>query len=852
MEHGEREKRNKHNEQKESFFQQSANRAKKAVSGAKDKIAKVTEKKGERPKKVRTKEQRRHTWFIVGTVALILVLTIAMFAGIFMVYVNKVLKGSAELDLSEYSMSMSTELYNKNPDTGEWEMYQTLYQGKDRIWVDYDKIPENLWKAAVAIEDKRFFTHHGVDWNRTASAVFNMFLGMRNTFGGSTITQQLIKNVTEDDEVTVKRKVTEIFRALDFEKQYTKEEILEMYLNTIYLGNSCYGASTAATNLYNKDVSQLSLAECACMIGITNNPSIYNPLRNAETLANNREREVTILSAMLKQKWITQEEYDAAVNEDVAFTNGTTILGNSTQVQEVPDPNAETTPVESKAKNSYFTDQVITDVVDALIEKYGYTNEVAENKLFSGGYKIYTTENPKVQDVAEDVFENTDYYNDTDSHGNPLELAMTVVDPYTGDVVAMVGGTGAKTIDRGWNWATSPRQCGSAIKPLATYAPALDDGTITAASIIDDYPVRVLDNKAWPKNSHGSYTGFTTIQTAITNSINTVAVRVNEMYGVTKSYQFLTQKLGFTTLEEGDINSAALGLGGFTNGVTTEDMAAAYASFVNDGVYTKPRTFIKVEDGSGNVILENESASNVAMKETTAYLMRGMLQNVVSGGTGTEARFSGMSIGGKTGTTDTAENRYFVGFTPYYCAAVWCGYESNEDVNAGGNPAAVLWRQVMSRVHEGLSDPGFHSVDSSELTTVTVCASSGMLATDECAKDPRGSQVRTVVVAKDTAPTQPCTMHQSVSYCADGKCLATASCPASSLTTMVALNYNREVINDITTAESPYLLQTLKGTGVCAVHGGTTLPGTTTPGTEKPGETPTPGGTQPEGGSTTP
>jgi penicillin-binding protein 1A len=276
-------------------------------------------------------------------------------------------------------------------------------------------------------------------------------------------------------------------------------------------------------------------------------------------------------------------------------------------------------------------------------------------------------------------------------------------------------------------------------------------------------------------------------------------------------------------------------------------MAAAYASFVNDGVYTKPRTFSKVEDANGNVILENESVSNVAMKDTTAYLMRGMLQSVVASGTGTSARFSGMSIGGKTGTTDTSANRYFVGFTPYYSAAVWCGYKSNENVGAGGNPSAVLWREVMEQIHSGLSDPGFHSVDETKLTTVSVCMDSGMLATDACANDPRGSRVRSVVVAADTAPKETCTMHQAISYCADGKCEATTSCPSASLTSMIALNYNREVINDIATAETPYLIQTLKGTGVCPIHGGL-APSTSTDGT-----TPSTDGTTPStGGTTTP
>ena len=404
---------------------------------------------------------------------------------------------------------------------------------------------------------------------------------------------------------------------------------------------------------------------------------------------------------------------------------------------------------------------------------------------------------------------------------------MTVMDPYTGDVVAMVGGTGVKTADRAWNWATETRPCGSAAKPISTYAPALDNGTITAASIIDDYPID-LNGSAWPRNVTRIYSGLTSMREAIVQSLNTCAVRTNLMYGTYNSYKFMTEKLGFTTLTDTDSQQVGnMALGGFEHGVTTLEMAAAYSAFVNDGVYTTPRTYSRVEDSKGNVIIDNNTESHVAMKKTTAYLMRSILQDVVTRGSGGGAYFSGMSIGGKTGTTDDARDRYFAGFTPYYCAAAWSGYKSNEVVYSDTNPCSAMFKRVMSRIHEGLEDPGFHSCDG--LVDVTVCADSGLLATEACAADFRGSRVKTVQVAADTAPTQSCPMHKMVSYCKDGKHIATASCPASSVMQVAALDYDRETVFDVKVPDDAYRLQVLSE-GDCPVHGGAA---------QKPNEKPT-------------
>lgn len=767
---------------------------------------------------------------VLGTILLVTVLTSAIFAGIFMTYVNTSLKGHVEVDMSEYDQKVSTELYYQDPDTTELVMYQTLFGDENRIWVDFDSIPKNLREATIAIEDKRFESHHGVDWHGTVRAVFRT-LTNGNTQGGSTITQQLIKNVTGNNENTVKRKVTEVYRALALEKDYSKDEVLEMYLNTIYLGNQCYGVQTASRMYFHKDVSELTLAECACLISITNNPSQYDPLRSDWTREQNRNRQLDVLDAMLAQEKIDQATYDTAKAEEVVFTNGYTNLGNYVGPQEEDEKPA----VVSTANNSYFTDEVITDVAEKFVEVFGLTDDPADadgyvrtafekavSKVYNGGYKIYTTQNPKIQDIAESVFENTNYANYTDSKGEPLQAAITIVDPYTGDVVAMVGGTGAKEVDRGWNWATSARQPGSATKPVSVYAPALDNGTITAASAIDDYPVRDLPGYgAWPSNSGSGFRGLTSFYTALVRSLNTCAVRTVEELGTYQSYTFMVEKLGFTTLTQADSQqSGNMGLGGYEYGVTTEEMAAAYGAFVNDGVYTPPRTFYRVEDSQGNLVCENNKESNVAMKATTAYIIRQTLKSVITSGTGGEARFSGMTIAGKTGTTDENRDRYFAGFSPYYSAAVWTGYKSNERFSESlGNPSAVLWREVMRRIHDGLENKDFNSC--SGLVQVTVCQDSGLLATDACTHDLRGNRVTTVTVAADTAPTQSCNVHKMVRYCKDGKHLATEYCPESSVVEIAALDWNREIIKNIKAQDDEYLLQTLTGKEegeLCPVH----------------------------------
>jgi len=769
--------------------------------------------------------QQRNGWRkagrIIGTLLLVFVVTLTIFSGIFMAYINSTMRGKVEVYLDEFETKVSTELYSQDPDTGEWVMYQTLYlNSENRIWTDLEDIPKYLQKAAIAIEDKRFEKHHGVDWRGTTRAIVYTLFG-KNVQGGSTITQQLVKNVTGDNEVTVKRKITEIYRALELEKRYEKDEILEAYLNEVFFGQSCYGVVTASRMYFNKDVSDLTLAECASLMGITNNPSMYDPTLSSWTRENNRERQLTILGAMLEQGKISQEEYDAAKAEDIVFSNGFTISGKyvgSDGTATEPEPEEPSTddtesPADEeeptiKGRYSWFTEAMIGDVADALVEKYGITDKVRDNgttytayeqawdMVHGKGYKIYTTQNPKYQKIAEDVCYDLSNIPYTSSYTNSageqvedqLQIALTIVDPTNGYVVAMIGGAGEKQADRVWNWAVNARQCGSAIKPLSTYAPALDDGTINGASVIDDYPM-LLNGDVWPRNDNWRYQGLMPLHLALRQSLNTCAVRTNLAYGVDRSYEFLVNKLGFENLTYTDSQQVGnMALGGFEKGVTTEEMAAGFATFVNEGVYTKPRTFVRVEDANGNVILENEAKSTVAMKNTTAALMNSLLQEASLQGTGYQAQFPGMHIAGKTGSTNSNKDRYFAGYTPYYSCAVWAGYEHNQRIVASGNPCAVIFQKVMKAIHEDLPDKDFFSC--AGLTSVAVCADSGMLASENCALDVRGSRVYTALVAADNAPTSVCTMHTAPSYTVN---MADSDGNVTTVTGSV-LNYQRELI----------------------------------------------------------
>lgn len=690
---------------------------------------------------------------VFGTMVLVLFLTTLIFACMFALYVKNNL--SAQVDsIDGFTLDQTSVIYYEDPKTGQDVVLRKLYGGANRTWVKYEDIPKNLIHACIAIEDKRFEDHQGVDWVTTLKACVKMFLG-RGEAGGSTITQQLVKNITGRDEVTVRRKLVEIFSALELEKKYTKKQIMELYLNVIALGENCEGVESASQVYFGKSVSELDLAECAALIGITNNPSIYDPYINADK---NKERQVIILDQMLEQKYITQEQHDTAVAEELVLHNAS---GEASGDEDY---------------YSYFEDQVINDVVRDLSEKTGYDQTIVRKMLMTGGYKIYSTLNPDVQAAVEEVYQNLDNIPNTAS-SQQLQSGIVIIDNKTGDVVAVAGGVGEKQGSLILNRATqSYLSPGSTIKPVSVYAPALELGLITPATVMDDTPYSFTDARHWPKNSDSIYRGLMNINEAVGLSINTIPVKLVAQMTPEYSFEFAKEKMGLSTLVSSYVNAAGdtfsdvdlapLAMGGLTRGVTVKAMAQAYATFANEGVYREARTYTKVVDSDGKVVLDNTQQSHVAMKDMTAWYITYMLENTVESGTGTAAQIENMTVAGKTGTTTSDFDRWFAGYTPYYTGVVWCGYDDPEEVvltDSSTNPAIVLWQKVMEQVHDGLPNKEFNKP--TNVVECTVCRDSGLLMTDACREDPRGSRAVTVELSLYDVPTQNCDVHKEVEIC---------------------------------------------------------------------------------------
>lgn len=619
---------------------------------------------------------------VLGTILLIFILSALLFGCIFAYYVKSTITPNINISLDDFSVKQSSSiLYEASPDN--WQQLIELSGSEKRIWVDYNDIPQYMEQAVISIEDKRFYTHKGVDWYRSVGAFFNMFLGMRNDFGGSTITQQLIKNLTKQDDVTVQRKLLEIFQALELEKKYDKQDIMQWYLNVVYYGEGSYGVQAAAQTYFGKDIQDLDLAECAAIAGITNLPTYYDPFYS---LANNKERQEIILHEMYKQGYITKEECDAAIAEELQFVRGE----EYTYTQET---------------YTYYEETVIADVIRDLMEEKGINEIAAKQLVYNGGYQIYCCMKPDIQQKVDSIYQNLDalpqsYSNPT---GQQLQSGIVVMDPHTGEIVALEGGTGSKTINFGLNRAVdTKRPAGSSFKPVAIYGPATEYGIITPSTLVLDEPDQTLKGTSWfPANSGNSYYGVVTIAEALKRSLNTVSAQILDKLTPRASYDFLTQKLGFTSLIQADCDYAPLSLGQLTNGVTVREMAQAFSAFDNEGVFTYARTYTKVTDSNGNIVLDNTPNTIQAFSANTAHIMSYMLKGAVDGGTGSEARLGNMPVAGKTGTTTDSRDRWFVGYTPYYCAAVWTGYDTPAVMNFSGNPASQIWHSVMASISEG-------------------------------------------------------------------------------------------------------------------------------------------------------
>lgn len=720
------------------------------------------------------------------------------------------------------------------------EITKLVAADSNRSWEKMSKIPENLAHAFVAIEDERFYDHNGIDLKGIIRAGLDAVQAGGLTQGASTITQQLLKNnvfenwTNESTIQKIKRKLQEQYLAIELEKVMDKDEILEIYMNSINLGQNTLGVKAAAQRYFNKPTYQLTLSECAVIASITQNPSKYNPISHPE---NNAERRAKVLKNMLKQGYITQAEYDEALADDV--------------YSRIATVNEET---KTNSVYTYFVDEVTEQVLSDLMEIKGYDERQAYNLLYSGGLGIFTTQDPKIQDICDEVFENEDNYpdntkwylnyvltvkkanGDKENHSTEMfrsyfkqfnssfnllysskedayaaieeyksavmsegdtvdgervtltpqpQVSITIEDQTTGYVVAMVGGRGTKEASRTLNRATNTtRQPGSTFKLLSTYAPALDSAGLTLADVQNDAPYNYASGRPvsnwW---SSTDYRGLLTLRYGIAQSANIVAVKTLTQITPQLGFDYLLN-FGFTTLvdrrveKDGTVVSdigQPLALGGITDGVTNLELNAAYAAIANQGTYIQPKLYTKIVDHNGNVLIDNTTpVKKQVIKETTAWLLTNAMEDVVNGrGTGGSANFGNMAIAGKTGTTSDYKDVWFSGYTPYYTATVWTGYDNNVSLKSSAekNLSKTLWKEVMGKIHENLEYRSFPMA--SGIVTAAVCSKSGKLpiegVCDGC--------VITEYFAEGTVPTTTCDVHYYSNICAYSGLTATEECP---------------------------------------------------------------------------
>ncbi len=773
---------------------------------------------------------------VILTLLLILFITGIIVGCTFAVYINQYLDPEIDESLLAVGQSLTSKVYYYDYEDREYRVGeaveiedQRLYGAQNNIWVSYTDIPENLVDAFVSIEDHRFWEHNGVDWYRTAGAVVNFVTSYTGRYGGSTITQQFIKNFTMENDVTIQRKVQEILRALNLEKKKEKTEIMEMYLNTIFLSQNCNGVQAAAYTYFGKDVSELSLIECAAIACITNAPTKYDPVINPD---NNKERRNTVLDMMLKYEYITKEEYDEAYDKDLELNyKGRAVTTSNTS-------------------NSWYTDAVIDDVIDALVEEYGFTKEYASNLVWTGGLQIYTLMDPEVQKTLEEAYENENTFPKANNAIQP-QSAMVVIDPKTGDVLGLVGARGEKTSNRVLNRAThTTRSPGSSIKPLSTYGPALEYNLITYGSVFDDVPVTFNvkeytekeveklpkdengetvypDPTPYPKNLPYVYNGLTTVHDALRRSVNTVSVRILDEVGIENSFDFVKNKLHMDSfIEYAEVNGkilsdktvSALAMGGMTYGVTVLEMTAAYQIYANNGVYNKPRMWDKVVDSQGNVILENKPESEVVMSEQNASIMVKMLEDVVKSGTAADITLKNkVSTAGKTGTTNDDYDRWFVGFTPYYVSGIWFGYDTPQSLyNIPSSPTTKPWDNIMTKLHEDIiaqANAGTEPLRKFRLAdgiqTAEYCRDSGKLVTEACSLDPRGNRKETGYFTSSTVPTEYCDCHILVDYDKETGGVVINGCPKENITKVGMIQADRVFPIDVTVTDAQYVYKPL-------------------------------------------
>lgn len=605
------------------------------------------------------------------------------------IYIFTLASEPTGIDLKAKSLNQTSFIYIKDDKTGEFKEYQTLYSTENRIWVDNQDIPQAMKDAVVAIEDKRFYDHSGVDWARTLSAVVNLATG-EDTYGGSTITQQLIKNITDDNEVSINRKLREICKALKLEDEYTKDQILEAYLNVVNFGNNCQGVESAAQLYFDKSIKDCSIAECAAIAGITQNPSLWNPLVYPD---NNKRRREIVINEMYDQGKITKSEYDNAMKESANMT----FVGFKNTKQDDDD---------NDYVQNWYIDQVFYDLREDLALYYNISEEAASEKLYTEGLKIYCAMDEKMQSYMEEAAQSIDKTYDSE-----LQIGSVLMG-FDGRVIATVGSSKKKTQALEWDRAThSKLQPGSSIKPVIVYPYAIDNKMLYYSSVVKDEPINNWKDQngqlvSGPNNAYYGYKGDMLLPDAIEWSSNATAVQtMNLIGGPSVAYEQAVTKMGFKSLSEQDTqNTGALSMGGMNGGVSVREMAAAYNYLGNGGLYYEPYTYYYVTDSEDNIIIDNrEAIPKQAYSAETASIMNRLLSYNVTNSAHTNAqysRISGWDIIGKTGTTDEDKDSWFCGLSPYATMATWCGFDQPASIS-NTSTSARFFSNVMGKYLEG-------------------------------------------------------------------------------------------------------------------------------------------------------
>ena len=699
------------------------------------------------------------------------------------------------LDRAQLTKSDRTSfLYDKNS-----RLITSIADVEYRDWVDIENIPELLQNAFIAVEDVRFYKHDGVDVKRLFSAALEV-LGNNDSSGGSTITQQLIKNKVVGSERNYRRKIQEAYLALELEKEIDKKQILEAYLNDIHLGESNYGVKTAAMDYFGKELDQLTVRECAMLAGLTQNPYRYNPRKNkyqreATYWTQSQNRTDKVLGAMYEAGFITQEQYAAALKEDVYIVE----VSAQKQLYDMP----------------YFVEYAIRDVVTHMLTQRGLSDtstnrSMLENELRTGGYHIYTTVDPKVQNTVQNTLAGWEAYptladpanavvTEKNADGSVIETvepqaSAVVLDYHTGELRAVVGGRNTPTIRKGLNRAyQSYMEVGSSIKPLAVYGPALDLGA-SPGSIVYNFPSPIAGwntEKGFPAIGDEKYIGPITLRRGLVSSLNVAAARVLQNFVTPSVSAAYLEALG---VDPSRINADGSGLALGTSGITPIEMAGAYGAIANSGTYLEPISFTRVVDDTGKVILRGADVqkTRVVFKPSTTYMLVDMMTDAVKRGTGTKAKIDGMTVAGKTGTNSDYRSVYFAGITPYCTSVVWIGHEDYEQKlksgSTGGKYAAPLWQSFMSKILDGRLDKPIleDSPASIGLVQRTVCAVSGKIATEACYQDANGRVPVTDWFEKTTVPQETCDVHIMTNICTMSGQVATEYCPQAYVQTTCA------------------------------------------------------------------